>query len=137
MIVKIKSLLESLPALEDIGANLVHADFDPANILVAEVDGKWKISAILDWEFAYSGSWLNDVANMLRYAHQMPDTYRIGFLEGLEDNNFKLPENWQSIINQYTLASLLDSMTRHDLEICPNIKADLYNLISHVVLELG
>ena len=136
MIVKIKSLLESLPPLDNLGANLVHADFDLANILVAEVDGKWKISAILDWEFAYSGSWLNDVANMLRYAHKMPDGFKIGFLKGLEDNNFKLPENWQSITNQYTLASLLDSMTRHDLEICPNIKADLCNLISHVVLEL-
>ena len=114
----------------------MHADFDPANILVAKLDGKWKISAILDWEFAYSGSWLNDVANILRYSHQMPETFKTSFLKGLEDNNLKLPKNWQSITNQYTLASLLDSMTRHDLEICPNIKADLCELISHVVLEL-
>ena len=133
MVSKIKLLLESLPPLSNLGANLVHADFDPANILVAEADGKWKISAILDWEFAYSGSWLNDVANMLRYAHQMPDSYRDGFLKGLADNGLNLPSNWQSITHQYTLASLLDSMTRHDLEICLNIRADLCDLISHIV----
>ncbi len=36
--------------------NLVHADFDPSNILVNEVNGLWKVSAVLDWEFAFSGS---------------------------------------------------------------------------------
>lgn len=133
MIIKIKSLLESLPPLDNKCANLVHADFDPANILVAEVDGKWKISAMLDWEFAYSGSWLNDVANMLRYAHKMPDGFKNSFLKGLKDNGLKLPKNWQSITNQYTCSSLLDSMTRHNLEICPNIRDDLCDLISRVV----
>jgi Ser/Thr protein kinase RdoA (MazF antagonist) len=52
--------------------NLVHADFDPANILVLKTDDRWQLSGILDWEFAFSGSSLCDVANMLRYAHQMP-----------------------------------------------------------------
>ncbi|MGB4192055.1 MAG: aminoglycoside phosphotransferase family protein [Rickettsiales bacterium] len=133
MIIKIKSLLNSLPPLETKDANLVHADFDPANILVAEVDGKWKISAILDWEFAYSGSWLNDVANMLRYAHKMPDGFKNSFLKGLKDNGLKLPKNWQSITNQYTCSSLLDSMTRHNLETLPNIREDLCDLINHVI----
>ena len=32
--------------------NLVHADFDPANILVSEVNGKIEVSGILDWEFS-------------------------------------------------------------------------------------
>lgn len=136
VILKIKALLESLPSLEYKDANLVHADFDPANILVVETDGKWKVSAILDWEFAYAGSWLNDVANMLRYSHQMPNGFKVGFLKGVADNNLELPKNWQSITNQYSLASLLDSMIRDNLEICPNIREDLCGLINHVVLEL-
>ena len=36
--------------------NLVHADFDPANILVEYVDKHWEISAALDWEFSFSSS---------------------------------------------------------------------------------
>ncbi len=46
--------------------NLVHGDFDPANILVDKINGVWKVVGILDWEFAFSGSVLWDVANMLR-----------------------------------------------------------------------
>lgn len=137
IIFKIRSLLNSIPIIKDKNINLVHADYDPANILVAKIDGKWKVSAILDWEFAYAGSWLNDVANILRYSHQMPEGFKSSFLKGIEDNGFKLPKHWQNIVHQYNLASMLDSMTRHDLESCPNIRQDLCELINHVVVELS
>jgi aminoglycoside phosphotransferase (APT) family kinase protein len=55
--------------------HLVHGDYGPENILVDKVESQWKITAILDWEFAYSGSTLCDVANMLRYAHHMPPIF--------------------------------------------------------------
>lgn len=45
--------------------HLVHGDFDPANILVDQINGSWVVTGILDWEFAFSGSYLWDVANML------------------------------------------------------------------------
>lgn len=60
----------ALPDKEE--KHLVHADFDPANILVDKINGSWCVSGILDWEFSFSGSVLCDVANMLRYAHEMP-----------------------------------------------------------------
>ena len=132
IISKVKALV-SIVSTQEESINLVHADFDPANILVSEIDNKWKVTAILDWEFAYSGSWLNDVANILRYSHEMPASYRTSFLQGIEDNNFNFPDNWQIIVNQYNLASLLDAMTRHNLESRPNIRVDLCNLISHIV----
>ena len=137
MSVKIRYLVDLIPNVNDKNINLVHADFDPANILVSYVDGKWKVSAILDWEFAYSGSWLNDVANILRYSHKMPPKFQNSFLKGLEDSGLKLPENWQVIIHQYNLSSLLDSMIRHPLESCPNIKEDICDLIKNIVVELG
>ncbi|MCT4634911.1 MAG: aminoglycoside phosphotransferase family protein [Rickettsiales bacterium] len=137
MISKIRLLLNSIPIIKDTNINLVHADYDPANILVDKIDGKWKVSAILDWEFAYSGSWVNDVANILRYSHKMPDSFKLSFLRGIEDNGFKLPKDWQIIVHQYNLASMLDSMIRHDLESCPNIRQDLCELINHVVVELS
>lgn len=136
LILKIRFLLNKLPSIENNNINLVHADFDPANILVSKVNNKWKVAAILDWEFSYSGSWLNDVANMLRYSHHMPNEFESSFLEGLMDNGLKLPNDWQIITNQYNLASLLDSMTRHDLDNCPNIKKDICSLINHIITEL-
>jgi len=49
------------------GATLVHGDFNSPNILVRADHGTWRVAAILDWEFAFAGSMLCDVGNMLRY----------------------------------------------------------------------
>ena len=78
-----------LPA--DDGKHLVHGDFDPANILVDKINGSWVVTGILDWEFAFSGSYLWDVANMLRYAHKMPPEFQNSFIDALQRNGIKLP----------------------------------------------
>ncbi|MCP5110449.1 MAG: phosphotransferase [bacterium] len=44
-------------------SRLVHGDFNPTNILIA--DGK--VTGILDWEFAHSGSPNADLGNLLRH----------------------------------------------------------------------
>ncbi len=116
--------------------NLVHADFDPANILVQHIQGKWKISAILDWEFAFSGSTLCDVANMLRYAHQMPSEYEKAFLHGLQREGVELPENWRISIFLLNLLSLLDCLTMCPPNQRPNQCADICELISYIIHRL-
>jgi aminoglycoside/choline kinase family phosphotransferase len=50
---------------------LVHADFNPKNILVRGAS----VAAVLDWEFAFSGTPLFDVGNMLRFAERYPPGY--------------------------------------------------------------
>ena len=116
--------------------HLVHGDFDPANILVKQVDGIWKIAAILDWEFAFSGSIIFDVANMLRYAHHMPDIFSISFLEGLENGGVVLPDNWQITAHLLNLVSLLDILGRRDPKMRPNQCADTLLLIGHIITKL-
>ena len=116
--------------------NLVHADFDPANILIDQIDGKWQVVAILDWEFAFSGSMLCDVANMLRYAHKMPKEYQESFLLGLKKNNIDLPEQWKIIIHLLNIVSLLDCLVRSDPENRPNQAADILSLIENIVQKL-
>lgn len=113
--------------------SLVHGDFDPANILVDQQDGKWKISAILDWEFAFSGSLLCDLANMLRYSHQMPDSFEESFLKALEKNGMKLPENWRISIHLLNLISLLDCLTRCPPKKRPHQCKDICELIAHII----
>lgn len=112
-------------------AILVHGDFDPANILVHQIDGKWRISAILDWEFAFSGSYLWDVANMLRYAHKMPASYQESFIQGLEQEGIELPDNWRSTIALLNISSLLDILMRHPIHESPILRQDIYQLIQH------
>jgi Ser/Thr protein kinase RdoA (MazF antagonist) len=117
--------------------HLVHADFDPANILVDKVDSVWKVSCVLDWEFAYSGSVLCDVANMLRYAHKMPHEFQDAFLNGLTSADVTLPKDWYITIQLLNLLALLDCLKRSDTKNRPNQCADICELIDHILSELN
>jgi len=135
---KIKYYLDKYAALlpgED-EKHLVHGDFDPANILVKQVDGIWKIAAILDWEFSFSGPLMFDVANMLRYSHHMPDIFMQSFLKGLKDGGIILPDNWQITAHLLNLVSLLDILRRRDPKMRPNQCADTIFLIDHIITKL-
>ena len=113
--------------------NLVHADFDPANILVQKINGCLEISGVLDWEFSFSGSTLCDVANMLRYAHHMPKCYEDEFLNGLLSAGYHLPDNWRAKQAMLSLLSLLDCLQRSDLKNRPNQVSDIQELIEHTL----
>lgn len=114
---------------------LVHGDFDPANILVDHRDGIWSVTGILDWEFAFSGSSLWDVANMLRYAHNMPSDYQSAFINALEKNGFKLTPFWRKTVSLLNLSSLLDLLKRSDPKSHPRRCRDIRELINHILSE--
>jgi aminoglycoside phosphotransferase (APT) family kinase protein len=46
---------------------------------------RWSISAVLDWEFAFSGSPPVDVGNMLRFREEQPDGFAAGFIAGYRE----------------------------------------------------
>lgn len=115
---------------------LVHGDFDPANILVDKNNGDWKITGVLDWEFAFSGSVLCDVANMLRYAHQMPLEFKNEFILGLKSGGINLPENWRITCDLLNLISLLDCLARSDPKNSVNRCADICVLIKDITDRL-
>lgn len=114
-------------------AHLVHADFDPSNILVRKVDDSWQIVSVLDWEFAFSGSTLHDIANMLRYAHHMPAEFEDSFIQSLRDIGIFLPDDWKITINLLNLGSLIDCLARSDSENRPNQCQDIKVLIARIV----
>lgn len=117
--------------------HLVHGDFDPANILVHKIQDDWKVSGILDWEFSFSGSILQDVANMLRYAHKMPKSFEVSFLAGLTKGGIHLPKGWRITIHLLNLLALLDLLIRTDPNKSPNQSADIIQLIDHIFEILG
>ncbi len=125
--------VEQLPDYITDQKNLVHADFDPANILVNQQNGQWNVSAILDWEFSYAGSWTDDVATILRYRHKMPPLFQEAFFKGLTDHGIDLPKNLDLIIDQYNIAALLDAITRHPLNERPNIYRDIIELLENIL----
>ncbi|MGH3170435.1 MAG: phosphotransferase family protein, partial [Trebonia sp.] len=72
------------PALVGIDkqARLVHADANPKNVLVTRAADGWRVDAVLDWEFSFSGCPYADYANMTRFGGTYPDAFIDGFRAG-------------------------------------------------------
>lgn len=120
-----------LPSMQP--ANLTHGDYDPANILVRQIKGAWKISAILDWEFAFAGSYFFDMGNMLRYAHKLPKIYEESFIKGLASSGLTLPTHWKATIKLLDLLSLLLLLYNNPLNKRPNMGKDIIALLENTM----
>ncbi len=54
-------------------AQLCHADFNQKNMLVRrDASGRYRLAAVLDWEFACSATAAMDIGNFLRFAAESP-----------------------------------------------------------------
>lgn len=124
----IEKQLPYLPDAQD--ANLTHGDFDPANMLVKQINGIWRITAILDWEFAFSGPYLLDMGLFLRYAHRLPLEYQEGFLNGMQSEGFTLPSSWQVQAKLMDMLCLLQLLHYNPIESRPNLNRDVVTLIN-------
>lgn len=89
---------------------LVHADYNPKNLLADRRDGTWTVSAVLDWEFAFSSSPLFDVGNMLRDPRAAG--FEEAFLAGFRDGGGELPPDWRRLSGALDLYSLADLLMR-------------------------
>jgi aminoglycoside phosphotransferase (APT) family kinase protein len=76
--------------------HLVHADFNPTNLLIAETGD---LSAVLDWEFSHVGCIWSDLGNLLRHrpSNPLPDYFTPLLLEGLNDAGITLPSHWRAL----------------------------------------
>jgi Ser/Thr protein kinase RdoA (MazF antagonist) len=89
---------------------LVHSDFNPKNLLVAQRDGRWRMAAVLDWEFAFSSSPLFDVGNMLR--DPRPAGFAESFVAGFRAGGGELPPDWRRLSQALDLYALAEFLTR-------------------------
>jgi aminoglycoside phosphotransferase (APT) family kinase protein len=97
------------------GATLAHGDFNSPNILVRQEGGRWTVAAILDWEFAFAGSILVDIGNMLRYERPGQSRYEPHFSRGLADAGVDLPDDWFLRARLADLPALCELLTREDV----------------------
>ncbi len=116
---------------------LVHGDFGPENILVHPVNQRWQISAILDWEFAFSGSMLWDIANLQRYAHHVPKHFETQFVRGLLGSGITLPNDWKKTTQLLNIISLLDCLKCTDPAASPQQCLDIQALLEYCVTTLA
>lgn len=116
--------------------HLVHGDFNPSNILVDKVNDSWIVTGVLDWEFAFSGSYLWDVAHVLRYAYKMPSDFQRSFIDSLRYNHIELPADCTITINILNLFSLLEILKRSVAQNKPRACADIRELIGVIVVKM-
>lgn len=108
---------------------LVHSDFGGSNILVRKADSRWIVSAVLDWEFAFSGCPLVDIGHVLRRpAGDMPE-FESGLIEGYRTNGGDLTTSWKP------MARLLDLMAWVDFLNQPGDRPNLYEAARQTVVD--
>jgi fructokinase len=89
------------------------------------------VTAVLDWEFATSGSPLTDVGHFLRYECVSRPVAEPHFSEGYLQTGGKLPDGWRRLARVVDLIALCESLT-HD-ELPHDIVAELVELVRATV----
>lgn len=105
------------PALAAIDgqARLVHADANPKNILVTRVGQGWRVDAVLDWEFSFSGCPYADAANMTRFSSDYPAQFTDGFRAGFarhRPDGLPRARDWAYLGHVLDMFALSDLVTR-------------------------
>jgi aminoglycoside phosphotransferase (APT) family kinase protein len=85
-------------------SRLVHGDFNPTNLLVS--DGR--VTGVLDWEFAHSGTPYMDIGNLLR---NLGPEYDETVARGLSAGGMNLPDDWRERAALADLGSHLEFLT--------------------------
>lgn len=90
---------------------LSHSDFGGSNILV---DGAQRVSAVLDWEFAFSGTPFFDLGNLLRRPLGQLSGFEQAVYQGYDDAGGKIPSSWRKMSLLSDLTAWFEFLTRPD-----------------------
>jgi len=90
---------------------LVHGDFNGRNLIVCRTS----IAAVIDWEFAISGSPLNDIGNFLRYERAARPRFEPHFSDGYAAGGGRLQYDWRRLARLADLVAVCESLTHEHL----------------------
>lgn len=113
LVAALLAFVEREGAILDAGSGppcLVHSDFGGSNILVHSVDARWQVAAIIDWEFAFSGTPFFDFGNLLRPPLDERPGFEAAVAAGYRAAGSRLPDNWRRmslLVDLYNWAAFL------------------------------
>jgi fructokinase len=114
---------------------LVHGDFSRRNLLVRPDAGRWTVAAVLDWEYAVSGSPLADFGSFLRYERAARPLAEPHFSAGFRRAGGVLPPDWRHLARLADLTATCESLTRDRLP--AGVAAELVELIQATIENRG
>jgi aminoglycoside phosphotransferase (APT) family kinase protein len=108
---------EALPLDRQRGVpSLTHCDFGGSNILVRRGASGWEVAAIIDWEFACSGTPFVDVGNLLRPPTGLLSGFVAAFVAGYREGGGSLPPDWKRLSALTDLFAWVEFLSRPE---CP------------------
>ena len=114
---------------------LVHGDFRKQNVLVRPDEDGWTVAAILDWECAFAGSQMFDVAVFLRYERPEQPVAEPAFSRGFLDGGGQLCDDWMGLIRVVDLDSLCRSLTADHLP--TDVEREIVGFVTATATRLG
>ncbi|MFI5455221.1 MAG: phosphotransferase family protein [Isosphaerales bacterium] len=91
---------------------LAHGDFDGSNILVRRVGGQWKVSGVVDWEYAISATPLVDLGHILRPPFGDIESFERNLIEGFVSHGGILVPQWKRACRLLDLINWVSFLNR-------------------------
>jgi aminoglycoside phosphotransferase (APT) family kinase protein len=111
---------------------LAHGDCNGSNLLFRQApNGKWMLAAIVDWEFACSGTPGIDFAQLLRPPLGRRPVLAHTVVAGYRDAGGTLPPDWQAVARITDLFAWTDIASRPDTG--ANVVADARRSIAAII----
>ncbi|MBX9667712.1 MAG: aminoglycoside phosphotransferase family protein [Candidatus Obscuribacterales bacterium] len=95
-------------------ASLTHCDFNGSNVLIQRTKSTWKVTAVLDWEFAISANPFIDFGNLLRDPIGSVYKFQESVFEGYTESGGMLPPRWRELSRLSDLMAWFDFLSRPD-----------------------
>lgn len=117
--------------------SLIHADYKDGNILVQRGPDGWRVTAVLDWEFAFVGASVFDLGMLLRREATLPPGFASACVAAYRAHGGFAPPGWRRMTLLMDLINLCDFLNGPDIR--GAMRDDVSGLIRATVerLECG
>jgi hypothetical protein len=102
---------------------------------MSQANDSWRVAALMEWEFAWSGPPLYDLGVMWRDSHRLPRAFGERLMEEFAQHGGELPAQWLLIARLLDLINLCDFLARSDAD--ARTVEDARALIEWIVADQG
>ena len=133
LLTQVEAHADELAPLAD-QRSLIHADYKDGNILVERGPDGWRVTAVLDWEFAFVGASVFDLGSLLRREATLPPGFAAACVAAYRAHGGFAPAGWRRMTLLMDLINLCDFLNGPDLR--AGMRADLSGLVRATVERL-